>query len=189
MDTVPLVEIGGGGDVDHEPALLEREVLHGRADGRADDAVGSVAAEDVAGQQGLGPAGEPVGEVDLHPSLAVLGDVGDLDVSAQADGGLVLEVGPQQVLEFRLVEHVRPAGARAVLRRRRGRARRRPGGSGRSAAGRGWDARRRRTARRCPVARGCGRSRRPGARPAAGGRPPPSGPGPGSRRRIGRASA
>ena len=51
-------------------------------------------------------AGEPVGEVHPDPALAVLGDVGDLDVAPQVDGGLVLEVGPQQVLELGLVEHV-----------------------------------------------------------------------------------
>ena len=51
-------------------------------------------------------AGEPVGEVHADPALAVLGDVGDLDVAAQADRGLVLEVGAQQVLELGLVEHV-----------------------------------------------------------------------------------
>ena len=104
----PLVELDRAVHVDHQPALLELEVLHRRADRRAHHAVGAVAAQDVGGQHGLVLAGEPVGEVHPDAALAVLGDVGDLDVAAQADRGLVLEVGAQQVLELGLVEHVGP---------------------------------------------------------------------------------
>jgi hypothetical protein len=66
-----------------------------------------VAAEDVADHHGLVLAGEPVREVDADPPVTVLGDVGHLDVPAQAHRGLVFEVDAQQVLELRLVEHVR----------------------------------------------------------------------------------
>jgi hypothetical protein len=51
-------------------------------------------------------AGEPVGEVHPDPARAVLGDVGDLYVAAQADRGLVLEAVAHKVLELGLVEHV-----------------------------------------------------------------------------------
>ena len=54
-----------------------------------------VTAATLLGQYGLVLAGEPVGEVHPHATLAVLRDVGDLDVATQADRRLVLEVGAQ----------------------------------------------------------------------------------------------
>ena len=104
----PLVELDAACQVDHQPALLEPEVHHLRADGRAHRAVGAVATQHVGGKHGLVLAGELVGEVHPDPALIVLGYVGDLDVPAQADRGLVLEVGPHHVLEPGLVEHVGP---------------------------------------------------------------------------------
>ena len=106
MHAFPLVELDRAVHVDDQPPLLELEVLHGRADRGANHAVGSIAAQDVGGQHGLVVAGERVGEVHADPAVAVLGDVGDLDVAAHADRGLVLEVGAQQVFELGLVEHV-----------------------------------------------------------------------------------
>ena len=69
VHSFPLVELDRAGDVDHEPALLELEVLHRRADRCAHHAVGSVATQHVGGQHGLVLAGEPVGEVHPDPAL------------------------------------------------------------------------------------------------------------------------
>jgi hypothetical protein len=106
MDALPLVELDRAGHVDDKPALIEVEVVHRGADRGAHHAVGSVAAQNVGGQHRVVFTGDPVGEVDANPALAILGDVGDLDVAAQHDRCLVLEVGAQQLLEVGLVEHV-----------------------------------------------------------------------------------
>ena len=106
VHALPLVELDRAVHVDHEPALLEVQVLHRGADRGSHHAVGSVAAQDVRRQHGLVLAAEPVGEVHPHPAPTVLGDVGDVDVPAQRDRGLVLEVGAHQLLELGLVEHV-----------------------------------------------------------------------------------
>ena len=184
VDTFPLVELDLAVDVDDQPALLEVEVFHGRADRRAHHTVGSVTAQDVGGQHGLGLGGEPVGEVHPDPALAVLGDIGDLDVGAQGDRGLVLEVGAEQVLELGLVEHVRLWVAVPTLVAGPVEHREHPVVAVdqlQSAGGPGDGAR---TARRCRAVPGPGRSRRRGARPAVGGRRRPSGPGRGTRRRT-----
>ena len=52
-------------------------------------------------------AARPVGESHLDPLLLVLNDIRDVDIAAQFRMWILLQVLPQQGLEFGLVEHVR----------------------------------------------------------------------------------
>ena len=102
---LPLAQIAGGVHVDDQPALLEPQVEHVCADGGAREAVGAVAAEHVRGQQRLRRPVDPIGQVDPDRTVAVLGEARDLGPAAQRGERVAGEVGAQERLELRLVEH------------------------------------------------------------------------------------
>ena len=100
------LEIDVGVDVDDEPVLGERQAVHVRPDGRAGKAVGTVAAQHIAGLHALLTAAHPVQEAHPHPTLLVLGDRGDLHVAVDGDLRVALDVGAEHGFQLRLVEHV-----------------------------------------------------------------------------------
>lgn len=83
MYTVPLVEVGIGGRVDNQPALLESHVPHGCPDSRAHNAVGAVAAQHEIGMHIVLGVVRPIDERDPDPAVACLFDRGDLDVATE----------------------------------------------------------------------------------------------------------
>ena len=120
---LPLVEFGVGVDIDDQPVLLERQPVHVRTDRRPHRAAGAVAAQYVAGLDGLLAAAHPVKEAHPHPAGPVLGDAGDLDITPQHDVRIPLEVRPQHAFQLGLVEHVHlgvavGAGLRTALQLR-----------------------------------------------------------------------
>ena len=135
----------------------------------AHDAVGAVAAEDVVGVDDmLSPVGA-VDEGDPDTAIAIVGDVGDLDVAPQFCARVALEVGAQQRLELRLVEHV---GLREAVHAAGGVAvefGQHPHRRGRAAAGRSAGREIAANSSAMPSGRRCGRSRRRDARRAAAG--------------------
>ena len=95
MHPVPLAEIGSGGDIDDQPALLEPQVPHRRTDPRPNQAVGAVAAQHVVGVDDVLLVVGAVGERDPDAVLPVVGDVRDFGVAAQFRVWVALEVGAQ----------------------------------------------------------------------------------------------
>ena len=73
---------------------------------RAHDAVGPVAAQHEFGVHiVLGPV-RPIDERDPYPAVAFFFDLCDFDVATEFGVRVALQIGAQQRLEFRLVEHI-----------------------------------------------------------------------------------
>ena len=107
VDALPLVQLCGRRHIDHEPTLLEFQVLHAGADRGADQAVRAVAAEQIPRLHPVLLAADPIGERDLRSVGADLNGFGHLGVAPENGVRVMLQVRPQQRFELRLVEHVR----------------------------------------------------------------------------------
>ena len=92
VDVIPLVQLRGRRHIDHEPTLLEFQVLHAGADRGADQAVGAVAAEQISRLHPVLFAADPIGERDLH-SVADLNGFGHLGLPGERRAN-VLQVRP-----------------------------------------------------------------------------------------------
>lgn len=99
VDSLPLVQVGIGRHVDHEPALLELEIVHRRADRGTDQAVGAVAAQDEARRHPVFLAAGPIGEGNPGALGPDLDDLGHLRVGTQHRVRMVRQVRPQQPLD------------------------------------------------------------------------------------------
>ncbi len=81
VHALPLLQVGVAGDVDNQPALLEVQIPHGRADLVAHHAVGAIAAQQVVGLDLVNVAVGAVGERDAY-AISAVGQLGDLGVTA-----------------------------------------------------------------------------------------------------------
>ena len=103
------VDRAGEHGVDHQPRLVELQVLAGDAELLAHEAPGAVGAEQVAGPHHPAPTGGEVADGHLHV-VGVLLEAQHLVLEVHVDAGQPLDAGAEGPLQVGLVEHEARAG-------------------------------------------------------------------------------